>query len=142
MDLKATRYEVIDGIAVVTLARPKRRNAWTGRMHTEYRWILREADNDPAVRAIVQDIPLLLEKRLDSGCDVLVYVDAPKTVRLERVERERGWSAADLERREKKQMPLDTKRDRAHYVVDNSVGKSVCLDQVRRILSQILHERP
>lgn len=97
---------------------------------------------DPAVRAVVQDIPLLLEKRLDSGCDVLVYVDAPKAVRLERVERERGWSAADLERREKKQMPLDTKRDRADYVVDNSVAKSVCLDQVRRILSQILHERP
>jgi enoyl-CoA hydratase/carnithine racemase len=53
MELKATRYQVADGIAVVTLARPKRRNAWTGRMHTEYRWILREADRDPAVRVIV-----------------------------------------------------------------------------------------
>jgi enoyl-CoA hydratase/carnithine racemase len=53
MDLKATRYDVADAIATVTLARPKRRNAWTGRMHTEYRWILREADRDPAVRAIV-----------------------------------------------------------------------------------------
>ncbi|MCI3135278.1 enoyl-CoA hydratase-related protein [Phenylobacterium aquaticum] len=53
MELKATRYEVEDGIAVVTLARPKRRNAWTGRMHTEYRWILREADLDPKVRVIV-----------------------------------------------------------------------------------------
>lgn len=53
MELKATRYEVTGGIAVVTLARPKRRNAWTGRMHTEYRWILSEADGDPAVRVIV-----------------------------------------------------------------------------------------
>lgn len=53
MDLKATRYEITDGVAVVTLARPKRRNAWTGRMHTEYRWILREADADPKVRVIV-----------------------------------------------------------------------------------------
>ena len=53
MDLKATRYDLTDGVAVVTLARPKRRNAWTGRMHTEYRWILREADADPAVRVIV-----------------------------------------------------------------------------------------
>ena len=53
MELKATRYEVTDGIAVVTLARPKRRNAWTGRMHTEYRWILSEADGDPDVRVIV-----------------------------------------------------------------------------------------
>ena len=53
MELKATRYEIEGGVAVVTLARPKRRNAWTGRMHTEYRWILQEADRDPAVRVIV-----------------------------------------------------------------------------------------
>jgi len=53
MELKATRYEVTEGVALVTLARPKRRNAWTGRMHTEYRWILREADCDRAVRVIV-----------------------------------------------------------------------------------------
>jgi enoyl-CoA hydratase/carnithine racemase len=53
MELKATRYEIADGVAVVTLARPKRRNAWTGRMHTEYRWILAQADQDPTVRVIV-----------------------------------------------------------------------------------------
>ena len=53
MELKTTRYEVEDGIATVTLSRPKRRNAWTGRMHTEYRWILSQADEDRDVRVIV-----------------------------------------------------------------------------------------
>lgn len=54
MDLKTTRYEIVEGgVAVITLSRPKRRNAWTGRMHTEYRWLLREADADKAVRVIV-----------------------------------------------------------------------------------------
>jgi enoyl-CoA hydratase/carnithine racemase len=53
MELKATRYQVDDRIATITLARPKRRNAWTGRMHTEYRWRLQEADRDPAVRVII-----------------------------------------------------------------------------------------
>ena len=53
MELKATRYDIADRIATITLARPKRRNAWTGRMHTEYRWSLREADRDPGVRVIV-----------------------------------------------------------------------------------------
>lgn len=53
MELKTTRYEVEDGIATVTLSRPKRRNAWTGRMHTEYRWILSQADEDGDVRVIV-----------------------------------------------------------------------------------------
>jgi len=53
LELKATRYDIADSIATVTLARPKRRNAWTGRMHSEYRWCLHEANSDPAVRVIV-----------------------------------------------------------------------------------------
>jgi enoyl-CoA hydratase/carnithine racemase len=53
LELKATRYEITDRICVITLARPKRRNAWTGRMHTEYRWCLAQADQDPGVRVIV-----------------------------------------------------------------------------------------
>lgn len=53
MELKATRYAVEDGIATLTLSRPERLNAWTGRMHTEYRWCLQQAEDDPDVRIIV-----------------------------------------------------------------------------------------
>ena len=54
MELKATTYEVDDhGVATVTLNRPHRHNAWTGRMHAEYRWCLATADADPAVRVVV-----------------------------------------------------------------------------------------
>ena len=53
MELKATRYTVDDRIATIVLSRPKRRNAWTGRMHTEYRWCLQQADQDAAVRVII-----------------------------------------------------------------------------------------
>ena len=37
-DLKVVRYAVDGRVAIVTLDRPDRLNAWTGRMHTEYRW--------------------------------------------------------------------------------------------------------
>jgi enoyl-CoA hydratase/carnithine racemase len=53
MELKTTRYEIEGPVATITLARPKRRNAWTGRMHTEYRSSLMEANRDPSVRVIV-----------------------------------------------------------------------------------------
>ncbi len=53
MELKTVKYEVSGGIATITLARPHRMNAWTGRMHTEYRHVLAEADADADVRAIV-----------------------------------------------------------------------------------------
>ena len=53
VDLKVTRDEVRHRVATVTLCRPERLNAWTGRMHTEYRWLLQQAVDDPEVRVIV-----------------------------------------------------------------------------------------
>jgi enoyl-CoA hydratase/carnithine racemase len=52
-ELRATRYEVDDGVATVFLHRPHRANAWTGRMHAEYRTLMARAEADPSVRAIV-----------------------------------------------------------------------------------------
>ncbi len=46
-------YDVIDGVATVTLNRPEKRNALLPAMTHRYRSLLAEADNDPAVRAIV-----------------------------------------------------------------------------------------
>jgi enoyl-CoA hydratase/carnithine racemase len=51
--LKVVRYEVDERIATVTLNRPGRLNAWTGRMHTEYRSAIEAAEADPSVRVVV-----------------------------------------------------------------------------------------
>jgi enoyl-CoA hydratase/carnithine racemase len=53
VELKVVRYEVADRIATITLDRPDRLNAWTGRMHHEYRWAMAQADGDPDVRVVV-----------------------------------------------------------------------------------------
>lgn len=53
MELKATTLTVDDGVGLITLNRPERMNAWTGRMHTEYRFCLRELDADSTVGVIV-----------------------------------------------------------------------------------------
>lgn len=53
MELKATRLERDGAVAIVALHRPHRHNAWTGRMHTEYRWIMAGLEQDPEVRAVV-----------------------------------------------------------------------------------------
>ncbi|MYG88923.1 MAG: enoyl-CoA hydratase, partial [Acidimicrobiales bacterium] len=53
MELKATKYSVERPVATLTLSRPHRRNAWTGRMHTELRWMLEQAERDPKVRVVV-----------------------------------------------------------------------------------------
>ena len=47
------RSEVAEGVATITLDRPDRLNAWTGRMDGEYRAALAAAEEDPGVRVIV-----------------------------------------------------------------------------------------
>jgi enoyl-CoA hydratase/carnithine racemase len=46
-------YSVDDGVALITLNRPDRGNAWSGPMSIEYRWALHHAHVDPAARVIV-----------------------------------------------------------------------------------------
>lgn len=52
-DLHTIRLERHDNVLVVTLHRPDRLNAWTGRMHAEYRQVLARAEADASVRVVV-----------------------------------------------------------------------------------------
>jgi len=53
MNLEHTRYEVENGIGLLTLNRPDRMNAFTGRMMKEMIEILAAASRDDAVRVVV-----------------------------------------------------------------------------------------
>lgn len=70
-------------------------------------------------RCIALDIPLLHEGGLDAWCDAVLYIDAPRRRRLERVSSNRGWDEAELARREAAQMPGEEKRRRATAIVRN-----------------------
>lgn len=45
--------EVADGVGLLSLNRPDRRNAWSGPMAVEYRWALHHCHTDPDVRVVV-----------------------------------------------------------------------------------------
>jgi dephospho-CoA kinase len=99
----------------------------------------------PQVVAYVWDTPLLLEVGLADDCDAVVFVDTPFEIRRARARQRSGWDADELLRREKSQMPLDTKRALSDYVVANTADAgsdpsvlSELREQVRRVLSQIL----
>jgi enoyl-CoA hydratase/carnithine racemase len=53
MEWKAVSYEVGDGVGLITLNRPHRSNAWTGRMAVEYRTAMQLAEQDERVGVIV-----------------------------------------------------------------------------------------
>ncbi|HRQ73934.1 MAG TPA: dephospho-CoA kinase, partial [Phycisphaerales bacterium] len=83
---------------------------------------------------VVVDAPLLFEAGVDAECDAVVFVDAPREVRLERVRASRGWDEAEVERRERAQMPLEEKRRRSRYGIVNAGGLADLGPQVEGVL--------
>jgi dephospho-CoA kinase len=70
-------------------------------------------------RAVVCDIPLLFEAGLTGDVDLILLVDAPRDVRLERLIRDRGLSRSDALAMIDAQQPAEGKRERSQYVIDN-----------------------
>ncbi len=95
-----------------------------------------EAAARRGVRMIVIDAPLLLEAGVDKECDAVVFVDAPREQRLERV-RSRGWDDAELTRREAAQMPLSEKRARSAFVIENNGDMAALGERVAELMREV-----
>jgi len=87
--------------------------------------------------AVVIDAPLLFEAGLDAECDAVVFVDAPLRDRIDRVVRNRGWTAEELERRESAQWPLERKRAACRFVVANTGRPDEIESQILGILGEL-----
>jgi dephospho-CoA kinase len=86
---------------------------------------------------IVLDAAVLLEAHWDDRCDAIVFVDAPRQQRIERVVRQRHWTEADLAARERAQLPLDVKATRADFVLINAGTETELEQNVDRMLERL-----
>ncbi len=70
-------------------------------------------------KAVVLDAAVMFKAGWDKYCDQIVFVDAPREVRLQRA-RKRGWSDENFAAREEAQESMEEKRSRSDVVIDNS----------------------
>jgi len=85
----------------------------------------------------VLDAPLLLEAGWDSLCSTLVYVEAPREIRLGRAV-QRGWSEEEFSAREAAQEPPARKRARADTVIDGSGSPEHARTQVEQFWRELV----
>lgn len=86
------------------------------------------------VKAVILDAPVLLKAGWRGLCDQILFVDAPRDLRLARAQT-RGWSEKDFEAREAAQESLAEKRRHADVIIDNSGT----LTATRRQVEQYWH---
>lgn len=98
----------------------------------------RRAAQAAGAKAVVVDAPLLFEAGVDKECDAVIFVDAPRAQRLARVQAARGWSEAELDRREKAQMPIEEKHRRATHILQNTGTAQDLRRQTEILLKSLL----
>lgn len=88
-------------------------------------------------RAVVLDIPLLLETGWDRGVDQIVVVSAPRAVQMQRVRKRRQMSTTDIAAVIARQMPDAEKRRRADVVVRTGLSRHHALRSLRRLIKAL-----
>lgn len=91
--------------------------------------------------AVVIDAPLLYEAGVDAECDAVIFVDAPRAMRLERVRSARGWDEEEFARREAAQGTVDAKRERADEIVVNDGVRESLEARVSAALARVMSRR-
>jgi dephospho-CoA kinase len=70
-------------------------------------------------RIVVSDIPLLFEAGDPSEFDVVVLVDAPESLRRDRLISSRDWPGEEVDPMIRAQLLSEPKRGRSDYIIDN-----------------------
>ncbi len=90
-------------------------------------------------KVVVLEVPLLFETGFDKRCDKTVTVTAPGQIAQERL-KQKGFSAKEIEERQKAQMPLEQKRAKSSWAVDNAGSLENTRSEVKKIWSEIQKE--
>jgi len=86
------------------------------------------------------DIPLFFERKGIYNIDKVIVVYAPKEIQIERLIKREGLSKEEAQDRINAQLPIDSKKDLATYLIDNSNDLAHLQKECERVKEEILNE--
>ncbi|HLM95733.1 MAG TPA: dephospho-CoA kinase [Acidimicrobiales bacterium] len=98
----------------------------------------RRSAEEGGERVVVLDIPLLKAEHRDLlSLDVVVVVDCPVAIAVERLVGQRGFSVQDAEARIAAQVGREERRRGADFVIDNSGDRAHLVTEVDRVWASL-----
>jgi dephospho-CoA kinase len=97
-----------------------------------------ERSRRQGARAVVLDIPLLLETGGDQRVHCIVVVSAPRKVQMHRIRARRRMSDADIAAVIARQMPDAEKRRRADVVIRTGLSRHASQKALSRLIREVL----
>lgn len=127
-------------LSQIVFSNPNHRRKVESIVHPEVKRIMREELKhleSSGENAVVMDIPLLFEAKMESMVDVIIVVVRDEHRQLETLQQERNLSINEAKKRIKSQIPLSEKVRGAHFVVDNNGRLQETKRQVKEICVSI-----
>ena len=103
--------------------------------------LIAEYNSWPEIKAIVLDMPLLLEVGWQKRCDNLIFVDCDPQIRADRAKKRWNFDKNQLKIRENFQISLDKKAAISDNTVNSNSDFSALVKQVNDIFYCIINKR-
>jgi dephospho-CoA kinase len=101
--------------------------------------LIEQYNLEPEVKAIVLDIPLLVEVGWHKRCQKLVFVNCKRHLRVDRAKKTGGFDENQLKIRENFQFSIDKKAAIVDNTIDNNSDLSALARQVAEAFSCIIN---
>ena len=89
-------------------------------------------------KAIILDIPLLLEGKINKKSDILVFVEAKKKEINKRLKKRHNFNSKIFKKLKKLQLPLETKRIKSNFIIKNNFRSLSTKKSVKILKNKIL----
>jgi len=89
-------------------------------------------------KAVVLDIPLFLENKLNLNTDILVFIDPLKNKMLTKLKKRKNFNLKIYKLLKSVQLPLDLKKEKADFVVKNNFNSAKVKKDAKDLLNKII----
>ena len=140
------KYEISFPINKNTLTKAILKNNYNirkivGIVHPEIRIKMNEfIKKNKSKKAIVLDIPLLMENKINKKNDILVFVEANKTEILKRLKRRVNFNKKVYKKFKKLQLSLEMKKKKLSFLIKNNFNNQLAKKNVKIVLDKILYD--
>ena len=94
--------------------------------------------NNKKEKAVILDIPLLFENKLNQKGDIVVFIHSKKKEVIKRLKKRNNFNLELLNKFKKIQLPLSHKREKSHFIIKNSFNNNSAKINVRKIIKKAL----
>ena len=89
-------------------------------------------------KAVVLDIPLFLENKLNLNTDILVFIDPTKNKMMTKLKKRKNFNLKIYKLLKSAQLPLDLKKEKADFVVKNNFNSAKIKKDAKNLLDKVI----